>query len=233
MDTLCALRYADQERMARPEETGLPCEDRDAELVRGMVRGDEAAFSALLARYQRTIVRLAAAYVKTSAAAEDVAQETWLAVFSSVAAYEGRASFRAWLFRIAVNIAKKRATRDAKGVPFSALEGLEDDEPAVDAQRFQQADARWAGHWASPPEPWSDAEHRLLATETLALVTRAVEDLPPAQRQVMTLRDIQELTSEEVCEILGLSEANQRVLLHRARSKVRAALDAHFSRRAR
>ena len=197
-----------------------------------MLRGDEDAFSTLLSRYQRTIVRLAGGYVKTTAAAEDVAQETWMAVFSGLAAYQARASFRAWLFRIAVNIAKKRATCDAKGVPFSALEGLEDAEPAGDARRFQQADAGWAGHWASPPQPWSDAEQRLLASETVELVARAMEALPAAQRQVMTLRDIQELTSEEVCEVLGLSEANQRVLLHRARSKVRAALEAHFGGRA-
>lgn len=205
-------------------------QDEDIPLVEGLRRGEEAAFAALIRRYHRCVVRLVRAYVKSDSLAEDVAQETWMGVLSGIAGYEGRSTFRSWLFRIAVNVAKKKAVRDARDIAFSALDSTTNEEPAVDSNRFLEPDQRWAGHWSSPPSPWRDAEQRLLARETLDLVAAAIDDLPEAQRQVITLRDMQGLTAEETGEILELSEGNQRVLLHRARSKVRAVLEIHFGR---
>lgn len=205
-------------------------QDEDSHLVEGLRQGDEAAFATLIQRYHRSIVRLVTSYVRNDSAGEDVAQETWMGVLAGLAGYEGRCSFRSWVFRIAVNIAKKRAVRDARGVPFSALDGLEGHEIAVDSDRFWEPDERWAGHWSSPPTPWRDAEHKLLAEETLRVVAAAIDELPAAQRQVITLRDMQGLTAEETSEILELNEGNQRVLLHRARSKVRTVLEMHFGR---
>lgn len=205
-------------------------QDEDSNLVEGLRRGEEAAFAALVRRYHRSIVRLVGTYVKDNSLGEDIAQETWMGVLAGLAGYEGRCSFRAWIFRIAVNIAKKRAVRDARGVPFSALDGLEGQESAVDSDRFLEPDERWAGHWSSPPTPWRDAEQKLLAEETLSVVSAAIEELPAAQRQVITLRDIQGLTADETSEIIDVNEGNQRVLLHRARSKVRAALESHLGR---
>lgn len=204
--------------------------DDDIPLVEGLRHGDEAAFSSLLRRYHHTIVRLVRVYVKSDSCAEDVAQETWIGVLAGLPGYQGRSTFRSWLFRIAINIAKKRATRDARSIPFSALDSPDSEEHAVESNRFMEPDQRWAGHWSSPPSPWRDAEQRLLARETLEAVARAIEELPENQRQVITLRDMQGLTAEETTEILELNEGHQRVLLHRARSKVRAMLEIHFGR---
>lgn len=203
-----------------PAEPGVPSDERA--LVAKLLAGDEATFAALVGRYHVRLVRLARVYVADGSAAEEVAQETWLAVLNGLTAFEGRSSFKTWLFRILTNRAKTRGVRDHRSVPFSALGKADNDESAVDPSRFGPN-----GMWTSPPVPWEDdtPERILVRREALETVRATVETLPEAQRAVIMLRDIEGLDSKEVCELLELSEGNQRVLLHRARSRVRRALE--------
>jgi RNA polymerase sigma-70 factor, ECF subfamily len=199
----------------------------DAALVERLRAGDEEAFRALLRRHHRAMVRVIDAIVRRAAVAEEIAQEAWINVMRGLHGFDGRGSLKGWIFRIAVNAAKARAEREAREVPASSLgDGDDEGEPAVEASRFQD-EGRWAGHWSAPPAPWRPDE-RLLSAETRALIARAIDALPALQRQVITLRDTQDLDADETCGILGITEANQRVLLHRARSKVRQALELHF-----
>ena len=169
------------------------------------------------------MLRMARSYVRTDAAAEDVVQEAWLAVVTGLDGFEGRSSLRTWVLSIVINIARRRGVRDARMVPFASLE-TGDDEPAVDPTRFLPSDHdRWPGHWAIPPEPWP--EDALETAQMLATLHEAVDALPEAQRAVVMLRDVVGCTAEETCNALGLSDTNQRVLLHRGRSRVRAALE--------
>jgi RNA polymerase sigma-70 factor (ECF subfamily) len=171
-------------------------------------------------------------YVTHQAVAEDIVQETWLGVLQSIHRFEGRASLKTWIFRILLNQAKKRAQREGRQIPFSLMwrGEAEPDEPAVEPERFWPPDhPNSAGHWATRPESWEDVpESRLLSQETQAYLRQAIEHLPPSQREVITLRDLEGWTAQEVCSLLSISEANQRVLLHRARSKVRQALEQYF-----
>lgn len=203
-----------------------PAHRDEWELVAALRRGDEAAFLALVRRYHRPMVRVARAYLPSDAAAEDAAQEAWLGVLRGIDRFEGRASVKGWIFRIAVYCAKTRRARDGMLVPLSSLEDEGDDGPSVDPDRFQPEGARYANNWSQPPEAWAD--EKLHAAETAALVKAEIERLPPRQRTVVTLRDVEGLDSAEVCAILGISEGNQRVLLHRARSKVRAAVERYL-----
>ena len=190
--------------------------------------GDEAAFLALVRRHHAAMVRVAQIYVGNRAIAEEVAQEAWVGALKGLERFEGRSSLKTWLFRIVTNLAKTRAVREGRTIPFSALRSPENvPEPALDPERFRPPDdPRWPGHWASKPQEWP--EEQLLAGETLRVVGVAIEALPPAQRAVITLRDVEGWSAEEVCNALELSETNQRVLLHRARSKVRHALEGHL-----
>src|SRR5256884_4241316 len=201
----------------------------DRALVDALRRGDEAAFMRLVDEYGPALLRVARMYVPTAAVAEEVVQETWIGVLNGIDRFEGRSSLKTWIFRILTNIAKTRGQRERRTVPFSALERPDAvPEAAVDADRFLPPDhERWPGHWASRPEPWP--EERLLAAETRAVVERAIDELPPAQRAVISLRDIEGWSSEEARNALGISETNQRVLLHRARSKVRQALEDYLT----
>jgi RNA polymerase sigma-70 factor (ECF subfamily) len=200
----------------------------EEQLLEALRAGDEEAFAALVREYHSSLVRVARMFVPTQAAAEEVAQETWLAVLNGLDRFEGRSSLKTWIFRILTNIAKTRAVRDGRTLPFSALQDpARVPEAAVDADRFLDADhPRWPGHWAVKPVAWP--EEALLAAETRARLAEAIEALPPTQRAVISLRDIEGWSSEEVRNALGLSETNQRVLLHRARAKVRAALDSYL-----
>jgi RNA polymerase sigma-70 factor (ECF subfamily) len=191
----------------------------DARLVEGLRNGDEAAFRALMREYGSAMLRVAQMYVSSRAVAEEVVQEAWLGVLRGIGRFEGRSSLKTWLFRIVANTAKTRGVREARSIPFSALG---DDEDAVDPNRFLGPEERFPGHWAQPPEG------RVLADEAMQLIERAIERLPPAQRAVITLRDLQGLSSEEVRNALDLTETNQRVLLHRARAKVRGALEEYM-----
>ena len=191
--------------------------------------GDERAFEQLVRMYQAALLRVAQIYVSSRAVAEEVVQETWLAVLNGIDRFEGRSSLKTWIFRILANRAKTRAQRDSRTIPFSALRRPDTvPEPAVDADRFNDPEhQRWPGHWASPPTAWP--EEQLVADETLRVIGDAIEQLPASQRAVITLRDVQGWSAEEVCNALELTETNQRVLLHRARSKVRRALEEYLS----
>src|SRR5439155_3735566 len=191
----------------------------DARLVEGLRSGDEAAFRALRREYVSAMLRVAQMYVSSRAVAEEVVQEAWLGVLKGIGRFEGRSSLKTWLFRIVANTAKTRGIREARSVPFSALGDDGGDEPTVDPDRFLGSGERFPGHWAAPPQAWAP-EGRLLSQEVLDVIEREIDRLPPAQRAVITMRDVQRLTSEEVCNALDLTETNQRVLLHRARAKV-------------
>jgi RNA polymerase sigma-70 factor (ECF subfamily) len=205
-----------------------PAGESEEQLVAALQAGDEAAFATLVDRYQPSLVRLARMYVRDQSTAEEVAQETWLAVLKGIDRFEGRSSFKTWLFRILTNRAKTRGQRESRSVPFSSLGGDADD-PAVDPDRFRPEGEQYAGGWKQFPVPWEgDPEERLLAGETRALILDTIEKLPPNQRAVITLRDIEGFGSEEVRNVLDVSDTNQRVLLHRARSKVRRALEQYL-----
>lgn len=206
----------------------------DAMLVDALRRRDERAFVQIVRQYHGQLLRLAMVYARSRAVAEEIVQDVWLGVVQGVDAFEGRSSFKTWLFRILVNRARTRAEREGRTIPFSHLwdASAGPHEPAVDPDRFLPAtDPEWPLHWAMPPKAWDSApDAQLLARESLDLVERAIADLPPAQREVITLRDVEGWEADEVCNVLGISETNQRVLLHRARSRVRAALERHFDR---
>jgi RNA polymerase sigma-70 factor, ECF subfamily len=206
--------------------------DDDPALVSALRAGDDAAFAWLLDRYDSSLRRTALMYVPSRAVADEVVQETWLGVVRGIGSFEERSSLKTWIFRILANTAKTRAQREARTVPLSSLvvAGDGDDDPAVDPSRFlDQQHERWPGHWASPPARWDEVpEEHLTGRETLDALQAAIAGLPPAQRQVIVLRDVEGWDAEEVCDLLGLSEGNQRVLLHRARSKVRQALEDHL-----
>ena len=201
----------------------------ESALVERLRQGDEEAFAGLVDRYGASMVRVARMHVRDRAVAEEVVQETWLAVLQGVDRFEERSSFRTWLFRILCNKAKKRAEREGRAVPFSALVATDaaSGEPAVDPDRFLGLDdPEWPYHWASPPSAWP--EDRLLAGETMEVIRETIAALPETQREVIRLRDVEGWESEDVAEALSISGGNQRVLLHRARSRVRAALEAYF-----
>jgi RNA polymerase sigma-70 factor (ECF subfamily) len=199
----------------------------DGALVERLKARDEAAFGALLERYHSRLVRLARHFVPDEASAEAVAQETWMGLLDGLAKFEGRSSLKTYLFRILVNRARTRGVRERRSVPFSALGPADEEgEPALGPERFA-AD----GHWAQPPSAGGRSpEEALLGAETLSLLTQALATLPEQQRAVVTMRDVEGLGSDEVCNILEISETNQRVLLHRGRSKLRALLEEHLSR---
>jgi len=188
--------------------------------------GDEAAFLDLVRRHHPAMVRVARAHVPSQAVAEEVAQETWLAVLNGLDRFEGRSTLKTWMFRILVNRARTRGRRERRSVPFASLGPAEE---GLDPERFQGEGDPFPGHWAAPPAGWEGVpEERLLSSEALALVRSAIDALPPSQREVITLRDVQGWTSEEACAALGVTPGNQRVLLHRARSAVRAALERYL-----
>ncbi|HEY7632804.1 MAG TPA: sigma-70 family RNA polymerase sigma factor [Thermoleophilaceae bacterium] len=202
-------------------------QEHEQELVAALKKRDEAAFAELVDRYQASLVRLARMYVRDRATAEEVAQETWLAVLNGIDRFEGRSSFKTWLFRILTNRAKTRGQRDARSVPFSSIGDA--DEPAVDPDRFQGDGEPHPGGWRVFPTPWEgDPEERLLAGEARTLILDTIEQLPPNQRAVITLRDIEGFSADDVRNVLDVSDTNQRVLLHRARSKVRRALEKYL-----
>jgi RNA polymerase sigma-70 factor (ECF subfamily) len=205
-------------------------------LLEALRNGDETAFAALVERHHGALLRLAMSFVGSRAVAEEVAQETWVGVLEGLSRFEGRSSLKTWIFRILVNRAKTRGVRERRYVPFVSSENPEAgaEEAAVEATRFRQ-EGGMAGHWTIPPARWDDQtpEKLLLDSETRKYLEQAIDALPPQQRQVITLRDVAGLGAEEVCNILDLSETNQRVLLHRARSKVRLALERYLDSESR
>jgi RNA polymerase sigma-70 factor (ECF subfamily) len=207
----------------------MPMDAADAQLVAALKAGDEETYRRLVREWHAMMVRVAQIFVPSRDIAEEVVQETWLRVLGALDRFEGRSSLRTWVFRILVNTAKTRAQREGRVIPFSALNDPgRVPEPAVDPDRFLDADhERYPGHWAAPPRALP--EERLLATETRERIGAAIDALPSAQRAVITLRDVSGWDAESVCNALDLSEVNQRVLLHRARAKVRQALEEYLS----
>lgn len=213
----------------RPPKTEAALPD-DQSLVEALQRGEESAFVALVEAYQGLLIRLAMPYVAHRAMAEDVVQETWLGVLRGLGRFEARSSLKTWICRILVNRARTRAERDGRLIPFSSFTAADGEagEPAVDPARFYST-GPFEGHWMSMVQSWDDLpEESLLSDETRERVRTAIEALPANQRTVITLRDIEGWQAPEVCTALEISEANQRVLLHRARGKVRQALERYF-----
>jgi RNA polymerase sigma-70 factor (ECF subfamily) len=198
----------------------------DASLLARLRAGDEAAFETLINRYHGSLLRLAQIYVPSRAIAEEVVQDTWIGVLKGLNTFEGRSSLKTWIFHILLNRARTRGQREGRSVPFSSIAppDADRDEPAVDPAWFK-ADGWWGPH----PHDWETVpEQRLLSQETHAVIQQAIDMLPPNQREVITLRDVEGWASDEVCNALNISESNQRVLLHRARAKVRRALEQYL-----
>lgn len=206
---------------------GEAMREEDRAVLEALRRGDETAFRMLVEKHHPSMLRVARLFVPNASVAEEVVQDTWLAVFQGLDRFEERSSLKTWIFRILANRARSRAVREARTLPFSALAESESGsaESAVDAAHFHGAEGPFPGHWTRRPAPWgSDPERWVLAREAVACAERAIEGLPPAQRAVITMRDVLDLPSAEVCNALEISETHQRVLLHRARAKVRRAL---------
>lgn len=219
-------------RTGDPLPTATSAAADDLEIVHRLRSGDEQVFRELVARWSPAMLRLARTFVGNGPSAEDAVQDAWLGVLRGLDGFEGRSSLRSWVFTILVNRARTRGAREARTLAWSSLEpDAEDRGPTVDPSRFQGADGRYPGHWTSigAPTRWDEhPEHRLLARETVGLVAAALDRLPPRQRLVVTLRDVEGLTSEETCEVLGISPENQRVLLHRGRAAIRTRLEDYY-----
>ena len=192
--------------------------DPDADLLARLRAGDEQAFVILVRRYRESMLQLATGYVPSRAVAEEVVQDTWMGVLRGLGSFEERSSVRTWLFRILVNRARTAGARERRSLSLGDLE------PAVDPRRFDAT-----GHWADPPEHWVEqVDDRLAAEKIASRIRLAIASLPSRQREVVTLRDIEGLSSEEVCSVLEITEINQRVLLHRGRSRIRQTLESEF-----
>lgn len=205
--------------------------DSESEFLARLRSGDEAAFRELVKRHDRAMRRIAMSFVQTPSVADEVVQETWLAVIHGLCRFEGRSSLKTWIFRILVNRAQSRGARESRIIPFSSLVDPADEQGGtVDPSRFLPPGSAFDGYWAVSPSRFFELpEDCLLARETTELVAQAINALPPRQQQVIRLRDIEGWEAEEVCESLDISAANQRVLLHRARAAIRAAMEDHFS----
>jgi RNA polymerase sigma-70 factor (ECF subfamily) len=208
-----------------PTSTMSRLQPNDADRIAALRAGDERAFAQLVDELSPRMLKMARVYVASYAAAEDAVQEAWLVALRSLDRFEGRSTLTTWILGIVINTARARRARDARARPFSSL--APEDAPALGPDRFLPADHdRWPGHWAIAPTPWP--EQALETAETQRVIGDALEHLPEAQRAVLTLRDLIGCTPEETCNALGLTDTNHRVLLHRARTKVRAALEAAF-----
>jgi RNA polymerase sigma-70 factor, ECF subfamily len=210
-------------------ETVAPPED--LALVQRLRAGDEDAFMDLVEALQPAMLRVARMFVSSQAVAEEVVGDTWVGVLRGLDRFEGRSSLRTWIFRILTNIAKTRGQREGRSVPFAALAGDDLDAPTWDPSLFRGPDEAGAGGWSTLPNDWRGIpEERLLSAETRAVIARAIDALPPLQAEVIRLHDIAGWSSEEIRNALDLTQTNQRVLLHRARAKVRRALAAYLER---
>jgi RNA polymerase sigma-70 factor (ECF subfamily) len=199
----------------------------EEETVAALRAGDERTFRELFARTYPMMKRVARGYVASDAVAEEIVQDTWMAVVSGIDRFEGRSALGTWIFSILTNQAKTHSRRERRALPFSSVTPSDVEEPTVDPDRFQSDDEAWPGHWATPPRPWQKPERRLLSLEARDRLKQALAQLPGRQRLIVGLRDIDGHSSEEVCELLGLSQENQRVLLHRGRSRLRAVLEEY------
>lgn len=213
---------------------GLSVSTDDTELVARLRGGDEAAFAAIVSGWSPMMLRVARGHVSTDASCEEVVQETWMAVVRGLDGFEGRSSLRTWVFRILTNLAKTRGVRESRSVPMSSWAPADDDGPTVDPDRFRAADDRYPHNWTpvGAPVPWEPSpEQSAVAAETRRLLAEGLQELPERQRTVVTLRDVHGLSAAEVCASLDISPANQRVLLHRGRAKLRTVLEDYYRAR--
>ena len=217
--------------MNEPQVFAEGTDPEELRLVERLRRGDEDAFTSLVDLHHASLLRLAMAHVSDRSIAEEVVQETWIGVLEGLDRFEGRSSLKTWIFRILINKAKTRGVRESRHISFSPHGASSEDaeEPAMDPARFRST-GYWVDHWAIPPSKWDEEtpEKLLLSKESGMHIAKAIDALPPSQKQVLVMRDVEGLSSEEVCNILVLSETNQRVLLHRARSRVRRALEHYL-----
>jgi RNA polymerase sigma-70 factor (ECF subfamily) len=202
----------------------------DAAIVAALRAGDEPTFNELFARKYPMMKRVARGYVPSDAIAEEIVQDTWLAVLNGIDRFKGRSSLDTWIFSILINQARKRGVRERRAVPLSSLGANAGDERSVDPDRFQRDDGAWPGHWSAPPRPWQEPDRRLQSLEAREELKRAIAQLPERQRLIVGLRDVEGRSAEEVCELLELTPDNQRVLLHRGRSRLRAVLEDYIER---
>jgi RNA polymerase sigma-70 factor, ECF subfamily len=200
----------------------------DEQTLAALRAGDERTFRELFARSYPMMKRVARAYVASDAVAEEIVQETWAAIVTGLDRFEGRSALGTWIFSILTNQAKTHSARERRAVPFSCATPSNAEEPVVDPDRFQKDDDAWPGHWATPPRPWQKPERRLLSLEARDRLKVGLAQLPERQRLIVGLRDIEGYSAEEVCELLDLSQENQRVLLHRGRSRLRAVLEDYL-----
>jgi RNA polymerase sigma-70 factor (ECF subfamily) len=202
----------------------------DEQIVAALRAGDEQTFRELFERTNPMMKRVARSYVTSDAVAEEIVQDTWLAIITGIERFEGRSALGTWMFSILTNQAKTHSARERRAQPISSVAPADAEEPAVDPDRFQKDDEAWPGHWAIPPRPWQKPERRLLSLEARDQLREALAQLPERQRLVVVLRDIEGLAAQEVRDLLNLSEENQRVLLHRGRSRLRALLEQYLAR---
>jgi RNA polymerase sigma-70 factor, ECF subfamily len=201
----------------------------DGVLVAALRAGDDATFARVLDAWSSSMLRLARSFVSTHASAEEVVQDTWLAVLKGLPGFEGRSAFRTWVYRILVSTAKKRGVRERRSVPWSSVVNG-DDGPTVDPSRFRGPDDRFPGGWREFPAAWASPEEIMLSGEIHTVLAGILDELPDRQRAVLTLRDVADHSAPEVCELLDITPANQRVLLHRARAAVRERLAGYLAR---
>jgi RNA polymerase sigma-70 factor (ECF subfamily) len=201
----------------------------DARIVLALRAGDEAAFADLVDRMTPAMLAVAAGHVPSRTVAEEVVQETWLAVLTGLDRFEGRSSLRTWVFAILLNLARSRGVRERRSVPFSSAFPEGETGPTVDPSRFRPPGDEWPGHWAAAPRPWDLPESALLSHEIRTRLRAALDTLPPRQRTVVHLRDVQGLDADEVCALLDIEPGNQRVLLHRGRARLRQVLEDYMN----
>ena len=214
--------------MAEPAVASAPATASDEQLVAALRDGDERTFRELYERSYPMMKRVARGYVASDAVAEEIVQDTWMAIVTGIERFEGRSALGTWMFSILTNQAKTHGARERRALPFACVAPADAEDPAVDSDRFQKDDEAWPGHWATPPRPWQKPERRLLSLEARDRLKEALAQLPERQRLIVVLRDVEGLSAEEVCDRLELSQENQRVLLHRGRSRLRALLEAYL-----
>jgi RNA polymerase sigma-70 factor (ECF subfamily) len=201
-------------------------------LVDRLRAGDADAFAEIVRAWSPMMLRVARSYVSTDASAQEVVQDAWLALIKGLDRFEGRSSLRTWMLAILGNLGRSRGVREARTVPMSSLGPADDDRPLVDPDRFRGPDDQWPRHWTPMGQPrrWPHSpEEEAMAAEGRSLLEDGLAQLPERQRTVVTLRDVHGLSSDEVCSVLGLTTSNQRVLLHRARSRLRSHLELYYA----